>query len=57
MNQRSEIICERCGERAKVTRLTAYEFSVACRCEGLISWFHGADPPEFEGEKQIELFT
>ena len=65
MKQRREIICDRCGERAKVTRLKVadpeyridYEFEVDCRCEGLISWFHGAEPPEFEDDRQGNLFV
>ncbi len=57
MIQRDVIKRDRCGERAKVTQITPYEFSVDCRCEGLISWFHGAEPPKFEGDKQGELFT
>ena len=56
MTQREFITCDRCGEKAQVTKLTDHEFKVHCRCEGLISWFHGAEPPRFEGQKQGELF-
>lgn len=57
MTQRNEIICDRCGERGRVTRLTAYEFAVDCRCEGLISWAHAAEPPEFEEKGQLSLWN
>lgn len=54
MNVQYETIrCLRCDEVAKVHPTDSpFEFEVECRCESLISWFHGAPPPEFQESGQ-----
>ena len=63
MTQKPTIRCDRCGLIVLVTKETPYEFGYRCRCgeAGVISWYHGAEPPTFQARlepepQQQELF-
>jgi len=52
--------CKVCGAQGTVTRTaTAFEFEEQCPNghRSIVSWFHGAEPPEFEGDGQLPLFA
>ncbi len=55
--QHAIVCCGHCGAKARVTRLTDYEFELDCKCKSLVSWAHANPAPEFEESRQVELFT
>ncbi len=50
--QSNTMRCDQCGQAIVIVRITPFEFAYRClppcTYAGVISWFHGAQPPQFE---------
>ena len=57
MTQNPVIRCDRCGTDIRVVPVSDWEFEYRCLCgeSGVISWFHGSEPPKFEPYEEIQL--